>query len=95
MEIFLISSLLIVIAQRSSWVVEVRPIVRMWDLDLQGVLPTVRVFMRDPSSHLREFRRKSQKIQNDLVDKHDRELNSTPPVYQLRGQNRLATGGAH
>ena len=51
------------------------------------------VFLRDPNPYLHEFRRKPRKTPNGQVDKRDWELNSVPPVYQLRAQNHSATGG--
>ena len=46
-------------------------------------MPSMGVFIRDPSPYLPEFRRKPQKTSNGLVDKRDRGLNPAPPVYQL------------
>ena len=45
--------------------------------------PSVGVFLKDPSPYLREFRRKTRKTLNGEVDKRDRGLNLTPPVYKL------------
>ena len=44
-------------------------------------LPSLRVFLRDPSPYLREFPRKPRKTPNGQVDKRDRGL--TPPVFQF------------
>ena len=63
----------------------------MWDLGLGGRILSVRVFLRDPSPYLREFRRKPRKIPNGQVDKRDRGMNLAPPVYQFLS---TATGGA-
>ena len=48
-----------------------------------GGLPSVGVFLRDPSPYLREFRRKPRKSPNGLIDKRDRGLNLAPPVFQF------------
>ena len=58
-----------------------------------GGMPSVRVFLRDPSPYLCEFRRKSRKIPNGKVDKRDRESNPVPHGYQFWVQNRYATDG--
>ena len=50
-----------------------------------GGMPSLRVFLRDPSPYLREFRRKSRKTPNGLVDKPiDQGLNLALPVFQFR-----------
>ena len=59
-----------------------------------GGVPSVGVFLRDPSLYLRKFRWKPLKTPNYKVDKHDWRLNLEPPVYQLWVQNLSATGGA-
>ena len=58
-------------------------------------VPSVRIFLRDLSSYLREFQRKPRKNSNGEVDKRDRGLNPALSVYQLWGQNLSATGGAN
>ena len=55
-------------------------------------VPSVGIFLRDPSTYLRKFRRKPQKTRNGEVDKPDRGLNLALPFYQLWAQNRSATG---
>ena len=49
------------------------------------------IIKKGGSPYLSEFQRKPQKI---AVDRRDRGLNQAPPVYQFRGQNHSATGGA-
>ena len=46
-------------------IVGMRPIVRMWDINLWGEYPPWEVFPRDPSPYLRKFRRKPRKTPND------------------------------
>ena len=41
------------------------------------------VFLRDPSPYSHEFRKKTWKLPNGLVDKLDRGLNLAPPVFQF------------
>ena len=65
------------------WVVGLRPIVRKWDLNLRGKWPPWGVFLREPSPHLCEFRKKLWKIPNVKVDRCDRVLYPAPPVYQF------------
>ena len=47
-------------------------------------MPSVEIFLRDPSPHIREFRRKPWKTPKGLVDKRDLVLNLA--------QNRFTTG---
>ena len=56
-------------------------------------MPSVKLFLRDPTPYLPEFRRKLRKTPNGWIDKRDRELNPAPSVYQFWGQNRSTTGG--
>ena len=48
-----------------------------------GGMPSVGVFLRDPSKFLREFRRKPRKTPNGKVDKRYQDLNVAPPVFQF------------
>ena len=48
-----------------------------------GGMPSLGVFLRDPSRYLREFRRKPRKTPNDKVDNRYRGLNLAFPVYQF------------
>ena len=58
-----------------------------------GGLPSVGVFLRDPSPYLRKFRRKPWKTFNGYVNKRDWLLNLALPIYQFRAQKCPATGG--
>ena len=48
-----------------------------------GGVPSVGVFLRDPSPYLREFPRKTRKTPNGKVDKSDREIKMEPNVYHF------------
>ena len=48
-----------------------------------GGVPTVEVFLRDPSSYLRKFQWKPRKTPKSQVDKRDRGMNLAPPVKQF------------
>ena len=45
----------IILEMGLSWVVRIRPTVHIWDLNLWAKVPSVGVFLRDPSPYLREF----------------------------------------
>ena len=47
---------------------------------ISGV-PSVGVFLRDPSPYLREFWRKPRKTPNGYVDKRDQRLKPASPIY--------------
>ena len=47
----------------------------------RGGVSCVGIFLRDPSPHVRAFRRKPRKTPNDYVDKRDRGLKLAPPVF--------------
>ena len=47
-----------------GWVVRLRPVIRMCDLGLLGILSSVEDFLRYYSPYLPEFRRKTRKIPN-------------------------------
>ena len=59
-----------------------------------GVMPSVGVFLGDPSPYLSEFWRKRRKTPNGYTDKRDRGLNLTPPVLSFE-RHHSATGGAN
>ena len=69
--------------------------VRMTTLGPQdmSVISSMGVFIKDPSPHSSEFRRKPRKTPNGYADILDRELNLASLVYQFKGQNRSATAG--
>ena len=48
-----------------------------------GGVPSMRVFLRNPSPYLRKFRRKPRKTQNGWVDMRERNLKLTLPVFQF------------
>ena len=48
-----------------------------------GGMPSVVVFLWDPSQYLREFRRKPWKIPNGYLGKRDRGLNLAPLLYHI------------
>ena len=50
-----------------------------------GGMPSMGVFLRDPSPHLCKFWRKPLKTSNGLVDKRDRGLNLALPSPNLEG----------
>ena len=58
-----------------------------------GGVTSMGVFLRDLRPYLCEFWRKPRKTPNAQVNKRDRGLNLTSPVYQLPAQNHSATGG--
>ena len=60
-------------------VVHLSSIVRLWDLGM----PSVGVFLREPSPYFRELRRKPRKTLNAYVDKRDRGLNLAPSVFHF------------
>ena len=78
---------------KDGWlVVGLKPIVRLWDLGLQGECPPWGVFLRDPISYLHEFQRKPRKTPNCQVDNSDWGLNMVPPIclcFELRTASSL------
>ena len=56
-----------------------------WLLDLRPMsgVPSVGIFLKDPSPYLYEFRKKSRKTPKGWVDKRDRGMNLAPPVHQF------------
>ena len=77
-----------------NWVIGLRPIVRLWDMYLQGECPRSGAYLRDSIPYLSEFWRNPRKTLNDKVDKGDWGLNLAPSIYQLWAHNSSATGGA-
>ena len=73
---------------------ELKWIVRLCETGPVGDVPSLGVFLSNPSPYLREFGRKPWKTPNGLVNKRDRGLILAPPVHKLWAQNRSTTGRA-